>query len=683
MTPRSVNRTFLSTGLLIGILTAILFSMGIFEPLESKLYDQHIRRLPQQEDLAMTVLLASGSGPFSPTEAAELVRLVEGRGAPVIALNEPVSGAGDELNALVQTAVNHGGVIFSYEYADPQVLAAISAGRLPRSLQADAYAGSVGADRRIQEASVAVGFNHRVADADGTLRRFTPTLAEQPEIALAVASVQSRGVVELPRTTPTLGKKTWVGPGPRLLIPYSRSVAPLVPEALGEMDLSETAVIIGRAEGTMWKTPIGPMSDAEVTQQIAFALAHRRGITRAPFWMVVIALIAVSTALTSGGMRPKAWLDIALPLAVAIMVYVVAVIAFKTGTWMDTVPLLFAMAAQMTVLSVISRSIRIKIGQMRQIGRQERMFFAGFLETMTRAAMADSGRAWLKIQEHCVDRASTSDVPDHVLPFTPTNGVIETNRDEGQLVLIGFDDGTVAGGLALQRPRSLALSPERLELIQRCAAPFVARIQEVRSGNPRAAALNALREVAMILDEEDHFPTDHPDRIARLAGAIAKRLQLSQGELAAIETASYLHDLGKIGVPDALIDTNERLTDEEYEKVKSHALVTQNILLAFGLEEELVSICGAHHERWDGRGYPKKLSGEEIPMGARILAVADTITSMTSDRPYRKGMSLDVALEEVTGQRSRMFDPKVVKVVTELVAEQPELVDRDRLRPSA
>lgn len=682
MTPRSANRTLLIAGLLIGILTAILFSLGTFEPLESKLYDQHIRGLPEQEGLEMTVLLASGSGPFSPTEAAELIRLVEGRGSRAIALNEPVLGSADELDALVQTAVNHGGVVFSYRYADPKTLTAISAGRLPSNLRSDVYAGAIGADPRILEASVAIGFNHRVADADGTLRRFTPTLAEQPEIALAAASVQSRGLVELPRTTPMLGTKTWVGPGPRLLIPFSKAQAPLVPESLGELDLSQSAVIIGRA-GTMWKTPLGPMADAEVTQQIASALTHREGITRAPFWMVVLALIAVSTALASGGMRPKGWLDIALPLSVAILVSVLALIAFKSGTWVDTVPLLFAMVAHMAIISIISRYIRTQVARMRQIGQQERIFFTGFLEAMTHAALADSGRAWVKIQGHFVDRASTSDVPDHILQLTPANGVIETNRDEGQLVLIGFDDGTISGGLALQRPRSLALSPERLDLIKRCAAPLAAQIQGIRSGDHRAAALTALREVAVIMDDKDHFPEDHPERIARLAKAIAERMQISQNELEAIETASYLHDVGKIGVPDSLIDTKQRLTDEEYEKVKSHALVTQHILRAFGLDENLVSICGAHHERWDGRGYPKKLAGEAIPVGARILAVADTITSMTSDRPYRKGMSLEVAIEEVTGQRSRMFDPRVVKAVVELVAEEPDLVDRGQLRSSA
>jgi len=134
-----------------------------------------------------------------------------------------------------------------------------------------------------------------------------------------------------------------------------------------------------------------------------------------------------------------------------------------------------------------------------------------------------------------------------------------------------------------------------------------------------------------------------------------------------IEIAGLLHDIGMIGVPEHILNKSENLTDEEYNLIKEHVQKGVKILDEIKQLDSVVNIIKFHHERYDGLGYPYKLKGEDIPLGAMIIAVADAFDGMTSDRPYRPGMEFQKAVEIIKSNSGKQFDPKVVDAFVQIV----------------
>ena len=137
----------------------------------------------------------------------------------------------------------------------------------------------------------------------------------------------------------------------------------------------------------------------------------------------------------------------------------------------------------------------------------------------------------------------------------------------------------------------------------------------------------------------------------------------------AIEAASLLHDMGKLAIPETILNKPGKLTVSEFEVMKTHSSVGADILAAIDFPYPVVPIVRHHHENWDGSGYPDGLSGTEIPIGARILAVVDCFDALTSDRPYRSRLTVDEALEILTARRGFMYDPLVVDVFVQLQSQ--------------
>ncbi|HEX7126438.1 MAG TPA: HD domain-containing phosphohydrolase [Thermodesulfobacteriota bacterium] len=164
------------------------------------------------------------------------------------------------------------------------------------------------------------------------------------------------------------------------------------------------------------------------------------------------------------------------------------------------------------------------------------------------------------------------------------------------------------------------------------------------------------------LDYRDSETEGHCERVTRYTVALARAMGCTPEQVKQIERGAYLHDLGKIGVPDAILLKPGKLTAEEWEIMKSHAEKGYLMLRDIAFLKEAAEIVYAHQERYDGSGYPRGLKGEEIPLGARIFAVADTLDAMTSDRPYRKGLSFRESIEEVQRYSGTQFDPRVVEV---------------------
>ncbi len=175
--------------------------------------------------------------------------------------------------------------------------------------------------------------------------------------------------------------------------------------------------------------------------------------------------------------------------------------------------------------------------------------------------------------------------------------------------------------------------------------------------------LRTIEALALAIEAKDQTTHDHLQRVRVYAIEVAKELGVKGGELEALHAAALLHDIGKLAVPEHIISKPGRLTPEEFEKMKIHPVVGAEILERVRFPYPVVPIVRAHHEKWDGTGYPYGLKGEEIPIGARILSAVDCLDALASDRQYRRAMPLDEVMEKITGESGKAFDPRVVIVL--------------------
>jgi diguanylate cyclase (GGDEF)-like protein/putative nucleotidyltransferase with HDIG domain len=175
--------------------------------------------------------------------------------------------------------------------------------------------------------------------------------------------------------------------------------------------------------------------------------------------------------------------------------------------------------------------------------------------------------------------------------------------------------------------------------------------------------LRTIEALALAIEAKDATTHDHLQRVRIYATEIGKEIGLSQSELDALQAAALLHDIGKLAVPEHIISKPGRLTPEEFDKMKIHPLVGAEILEEVKFPYPVVPIVRAHHEKWDGSGYPFGLTGEEIPVGARILAAVDCLDALASDRQYRRSLPLDEAMEIVNAESGKSFDPVIVDIL--------------------
>jgi energy-coupling factor transport system substrate-specific component len=173
--------------------------------------------------------------------------------------------------------------------------------------------------------------------------------------------------------------------------------------------------------------------------------------------------------------------------------------------------------------------------------------------------------------------------------------------------------------------------------------------------------------IARTVDAKDERTGGHSRRVALYSKQMAKAAGLPDKDCQDIEWAANMHDIGKIAIPDSILNKDSRLTDEEYEIMKSHTIRGAEILGDFTLLDHVVEGAEYHHERYDGRGYPKGLKGEEIPLYGRIIGVADAFDAMTSNRVYRNHMDTDYVMTEMKRGRGTQFDPDALDAFLRLV----------------
>jgi putative nucleotidyltransferase with HDIG domain len=191
------------------------------------------------------------------------------------------------------------------------------------------------------------------------------------------------------------------------------------------------------------------------------------------------------------------------------------------------------------------------------------------------------------------------------------------------------------------------------------------------------SALEAVESLNATVDAKDPYTAGHSHRVQRIAVAIGEELGLERKQLDVLRFAGLFHDIGKIGVPDAILTKPARLTKLEYEIVKRHPEDGARIVGRLHSLRAAVPAVLHHHERWDGNGYPHRLAGDSIPLEAAIVGLADAVDAMTTDRPYSGAMSLEDATDEVVRNRSTQFAPAVVDAFVALVERVPELFGAD------
>jgi diguanylate cyclase (GGDEF)-like protein/putative nucleotidyltransferase with HDIG domain len=212
-------------------------------------------------------------------------------------------------------------------------------------------------------------------------------------------------------------------------------------------------------------------------------------------------------------------------------------------------------------------------------------------------------------------------------------------------------------------------------LVYRSYRLYVSRLENERKHAEAVSALHlrTIEALALAIEAKDSTTHDHLARVQIYAQEIGRELGLTHDELEALRTASLLHDIGKLAVPEHIISKPGRLTPEEFEKMKIHPLVGAEILERVQFPYPVVPIVRAHHEKWNGAGYPCGLRGEEIPIGARILAAVDCLDALATDRQYRKALPLDEAMKVVQNDSGTAFDPRVVEVLSRRYVELEKL----------
>ncbi len=191
-----------------------------------------------------------------------------------------------------------------------------------------------------------------------------------------------------------------------------------------------------------------------------------------------------------------------------------------------------------------------------------------------------------------------------------------------------------------------------------------------RTEDIEEASFNAIRALAHALETKDWQAWYYRDRMVHYTLAVAQRLELLPSEVRQLRYAALLHDIGLIGVRDAVIRKKGKFGEKEFLEMKNHPYAGAQIVKRIKFLNDVVPVIYHHHERWDGKGYPDGLAGEKIPIGSRILAVIDAFDAMTSDRPYRNAGPLQVAIEELQRCSGTQFDPTVVKVFLQTLDEK-------------
>jgi putative nucleotidyltransferase with HDIG domain len=269
----------------------------------------------------------------------------------------------------------------------------------------------------------------------------------------------------------------------------------------------------------------------------------------------------------------------------------------------------------------------------------------------------------------------------HYLGFgVIAGGLIVFERDYGLLALLLFAAPLAVLWIAEQQ--YVDRSRESVEALRRNRDELQAANTELRRlldensellGSVQRSYLSTITSLARTIEAKDPYTGGHTERVSQLALMLARELGFKDHELRAIEVGGAIHDIGKIGVSDHILTKPGRLDDDEFAEMRRHPEISSYIVSELDLPEIVKDMVRSHHERFDGDGYPDGLAGQDIPLAARILAVADTLDAMTSDRSYRAALTLDAAVAEIRRNAGTQFCPLVVAAFVACLTRDPSL----------
>ena len=181
------------------------------------------------------------------------------------------------------------------------------------------------------------------------------------------------------------------------------------------------------------------------------------------------------------------------------------------------------------------------------------------------------------------------------------------------------------------------------------------------------AYMESIETIRYTVEAKDLYTRGHSDRVSEYSVLIGKKLGLNDDDIRRLRIGGLFHDVGKIGVPDSILQKNAKLTDDEYSQIKNHPTIGAHILSTASIFQDIIPIVKHHHERYDGKGYPSRLKGEEIPYLARIAAVADSFDAMTSKRVYRDSLPMDIVISEIEKNKGTQFDPQIADAFLDIL----------------
>ena len=192
------------------------------------------------------------------------------------------------------------------------------------------------------------------------------------------------------------------------------------------------------------------------------------------------------------------------------------------------------------------------------------------------------------------------------------------------------------------------------------------------------AYMESIQTIRYTVEAKDTHTRGHSDRVSEYSVLIGEKLGMSKEDIRRLQIGGLFHDVGKIGVPDNILQKNDKLTDDEYSEIKNHPTIGAQILSTASIFQDIIPIVKYHHERYDGKGYPCRLKGKDIPYLARITAVADAFDAMTSKRVYRDSLSIDVVISEIEKNKGTQFDPEIADVFLDILKNDYDKIEEIR-----
>lgn len=290
-------------------------------------------------------------------------------------------------------------------------------------------------------------------------------------------------------------------------------------------------------------------------------------------------------------------------------------------------------------------------------GHTTRAAFSGGRKSPVPSPVADELAAWV-IAHGCSRQVADAETDAHLSAAARDANllrsflVVPLARQEGVI-------GALCVGFAAQHE----FGPEEIPLLSTIGGQIAIALQNAEAYEKLDRMyLETVTALAAAMEAKDQYTASHADSLAAMAVAVGSRMGMSDGELRMLQYAAVLHDIGKIGIPGSILNKPDRLTKEEFDTMAQHTVIGERIISRIDYLVPIARVIRSAHERWDGSGYPDGLGREEIPLAARILLVCDAFDAMTTDRPYRHALPIDIALMELSANAGAQFDPRVVDV---------------------